>query len=88
MTSTESSTHADEPRHDRDRDRELVRAINDALILAVGQRAARRTRRRARTRAQLTTQHRAVRTVAHLAGYSALLGYIWHQRRASHHPAA
>jgi hypothetical protein len=30
---------------------------------------------------------RALRTAAHLAGYSALIGYIWRQRRTSQHAA-
>lgn len=86
MTTTESSTQAERPGHDRDR--EMVRAITDALALAVGKRAARRALRRARTRARLTARHRAVHAAAPLAGYSALLGYIWHHRRTSHQSAA
>jgi uracil-DNA glycosylase len=71
-----------------DRDRELVRAITDALVLAVGKRAAQQVLRRARAKAGRTAQRRAVYAAAHLAGYSALLGYIWRQRRTSHHSAA
>jgi uracil-DNA glycosylase len=87
MTAESTAAPADH-RHDRDRDRELVRAITDALVLAVGKRAAHQALRRAHAKAHATRQHRAVRTAAHLAGYSALLGYIWSQRRASHQSAA
>jgi uracil-DNA glycosylase len=65
-----------------------VRAITDALVLAVGKRAAQQVLRRARAKAGRTAQRRAVYAAAHLAGYSALLGYIWRQRRTSHHSAA
>jgi hypothetical protein len=89
MSTTESITSpTDQDGHDRDRDRELVRALTDALVLAVGKRAAHQALRRARTRSGHAMQRRAVRAAAHLAGYSALLGYIWHQRRTAHHPAA
>jgi hypothetical protein len=74
--------------HDRDRDRELVRAITDALILAVGKRTAHQALRRAQAKAQSTAWHRTISAAGHLAGYSALLGYIWHQRRTSHQSAA
>ena len=89
MRSTESTTteQADQ-HHDRDRDRELVRAITDALVLAVGKRAAHQVLRRAKARSGRAMQRRAVHAAAHLAGYSALLGYIWHQRRTSHNSAA
>ena len=84
----ESSTAQTDRIHDRDRDRELVRAITDALVLAVGKRAAHQTLRHAHDRAHRTAQHRVARAAAHMAGYSALLGYIWHQRRTSHQSAA
>jgi len=88
MTTTESIASQANQTHDRDRDRdrELVRAITDALILAVGKRAAHQAFRRARS--QHGVQGRAVRAAAHLAGYSALLGYIWHHRQTSHQSAA
>jgi hypothetical protein len=89
MPAPESTTteQADQS-HDKDRDRELVRAITDALVLAVGKRAAHQALRRARARSGRPAQHRAVSAAAHVAGYSALLGYIWHQRRTSHNSAA
>ena len=83
MSTTESTITEQADQH-RDRDRELVRAITDALILAVGKRAAHETLRRARARSGRASQRRAVHAAAHLAGYSALVGYIWHQRRTSH----
>jgi len=84
----ESSTGQTHQSHDRDRDRELVRAITDALVLAVGKRAAHQALRRAQTKAHGTAQRRVVRAAAHLAGYSALLGYIWRQRQTSRPSAA
>jgi uracil-DNA glycosylase len=86
MLTTESTPGQTDQNHHRDR--ELVRAITDALVLAVGKRAAHRVLRRARATSGHTAQHRAVRATAHLVGYTALLGYIWHQRRTSHHPVA
>jgi hypothetical protein len=83
---TESSTKQTGQAHDRDR--ELVRALTDALILAAGKRTAHRALRNARTNSRSTLPHRAVRAAAHLAGYSALLGYIWRQRRSAHQSAA
>ena len=70
-----------------DHDRELVRAITDALVLAVGKRAAHQALRHARQRHHANAQRRALQAAAHLAGYSALIGYIWRQRRAAHHTA-
>jgi hypothetical protein len=87
MTAESTTGQTNQNAH-RDRDRELVRAITEALVLAVGKRAAHQALLHARAKAHSTAQHRAVRAAAHLAGYSALLGYIWHQRRASHQPAA
>ena len=84
----ESSTRQDDQAHDHDRDRELVRALTDALILAVGQRAAHRALRNARAKSRSAAPRRAVWAAAHLAGYSALLGYILRQRRTAHQPAA
>ena len=83
---TESTTKQAGQNHDRDR--EMVRAITDALVLAVGKRAAHQELRRAGAKAGRTAKRRTVHAVAHLAGYSALLGYIWHQRRTSHQPGA
>jgi hypothetical protein len=88
MSTTESTTRPTDDSHDRDRDRELIRAITDALVLAVGKRAAHQALRRAHARSGHTMQRRAIRAAAHLAGYSALLGYIWRQRRTAHHSAA
>jgi hypothetical protein len=94
MKTTESAAEstAAQPGHDHDRDRELVRAITDALVLAVGKRAAHQAVRHARRRYHENGQRRAVelralRTAAHLAGYTALIGYIWRQRRTSQHAA-
>jgi hypothetical protein len=87
MPTTESSTTEQTDQH-HDRDRELVRAITDALVLAVGKRAAHETLRRVRARSGHAAQRRAVHAAAHLAGYGALVGYIWHHRRASHNSAA
>lgn len=86
MPTTESTARQVEQTHDRDR--ELVRAITDALVLAVGKRAAHQALRRARASSGRTAQRQAAHAAAHLAGYSALLGYIWHQRRTSRHSAA
>jgi hypothetical protein len=88
MPNIESTTKQPGQNHDRDRDRdrEMVRAITDALVLAVGKRAAHQELRRARAKAGRTTRRRAVHAAAHLAGYSALLGYIWHRRRTAHQP--
>jgi hypothetical protein len=67
-----------------DHDRELVRAITDALVLAGGKRAAHQALRHARRRHHEDAQRRTLHAAAHLAGYTALLGYIWRQRRTSH----
>jgi len=86
MPTTKSTTEQADQNHNRDR--ELVRAITDALVLVVGKRSAHQAVRRAQAKAGRTAQRRAVHAAAHLAGYSALLSYIWRQRRASHHSAA
>jgi len=80
MITTESAAQPDQG-HEHNRDRELVLAITDALVLAVGRRAAHRALRHARSRHHQAAQRRAIGAAAHLAGYSALIGYIWHQRR-------
>ncbi len=85
MTTSQSTA---QPGQTHDHDRELVRAITDALVLAVGKRAAHQALRHARGQHHRAAQRRAVRAAAHLAGYSALIGYIWRQRRTSHHAAA
>jgi hypothetical protein len=77
---TTSGSAAAQPDHDR----ELVRAITDALVLAVGKRAAHQALRHARRRHHEDAQRRTLHAAAHLAGYTALLGYIWRQRRTSH----
>ena len=88
MKTTESAAEstAAQPDRDHDRDRELVRTITDALVLAVGKRAAHQALRHARSQHEGNGQRRAMelralRAAAHLAGYSALIGYIWRQRR-------
>jgi len=65
----------------RDHNRELERAIRDALVLAVGKRAADRAHRRARSRAHGIRPRQLAHVTGHLAGYGMLLAYIWHQRR-------
>jgi hypothetical protein len=65
----------------RDHDRELERAIRDALVLAVGKRAADQAHRRARGRAHGIRPGRLAHVTGHLAGYGMLLAYIWHQHR-------
>ena len=77
---TTSGSAAAQPDHDR----ELVRAITDALVLAVGKRAALQALRHACRRHHADAQRRTLHAAAHLAGYTALLGYIWRQRRTSH----
>ncbi|MCW2910089.1 MAG: hypothetical protein JWL68_4878 [Actinomycetia bacterium] len=79
MTTTESTSRND--------DRKLERTIRDALILAVGKRAADRALRHARNKAHDAGQRRLGHFAGHLAGYSALLAYIWHLRRAPKHSA-
>jgi len=64
----------------RDHNRELERAIRDALVLAVGKRAADRAHRRARSRAH-GIRRQLVHVTGHLAGYGMLLAYICRQRR-------
>jgi hypothetical protein len=90
MTTTQPKTgHADQT---QDRDSELQRAIRDALVLAVGKRAAQRALRRTLNHAHRDRQRRPGHLVGslagHLAGYGALLAYIWYQRRAHGHPEA
>ena len=80
MTSQESAS----AQPDHDRDRELVRAITDALVLAAGKRAAHQALRRARSQHHRAAQWRALATAAHVAGYSALIGYIWRHRHSQH----
>ena len=65
----------------RDHDRQLERAIRDALVLAVGKRAAAQAYRRARARVHRGRPRRLAHVGSHLAGYGMLLAYIWHQRR-------
>jgi hypothetical protein len=86
MKTTESAreTASESATAQPDRDRELVRAITDALVLAVGKRAAHQALRHARRRRHADVHRRTVHAAAHLAGYSALIGYIWRQRRTSH----
>ena len=67
----------------KDHDRELERAIRDALVLVVGKRAASRAIRHARSRTPGVRQRSLVRRVGHMAGYGALLAYIWNERRAT-----
>jgi hypothetical protein len=67
-----------------DHDRELERAIRDALVLVVGKRAAGEAIRHARSRTHGARRQRGrVRRVGHMAGYGALLAYIWYERRTT-----
>jgi hypothetical protein len=93
MTTTGSSAAKPGQDHEHEHDRELVRAIADALVLAVGKRAAHQALRHARGqhhRAALDRimGGRAIQAAAHLAGYGALIGYIWRHRRTSPPAAA
>jgi hypothetical protein len=74
---------ADTTTEDRtlDHDRELERAIGDALVLVVGKRAARQAIRHAHSRTHGARQRSLVRRTGHMAGYGALLAYIWCERR-------
>ena len=72
----------------KDRDRELERTIRDALVLAVGRRAANHALRRARSQARGAARHQLGRVALHLAGYGTLLPFIWHQRRTPKNSAA
>jgi hypothetical protein len=79
--STTQSTSRNEDRA-QDRDWQLEQTIRDALVLAVGKRAANRALRHARNKAHDAGQRRFGNVAGHLAGYGALLAYIWHLRRA------
>jgi len=65
----------------RDHNRELERAIRDALVLAVGKRAADRAHRRARSATPGIRPRQLIHFTGHLAVYGMLLAYIRHQRR-------
>ena len=83
MLSGRSTTrHTD---HVSDHDRELVRTLRDALVLAAGERAASQALRHARTKAHRGWPHRLAGH-GHLAGYAlllALIGYQWRARQRS-----
>lgn len=85
MSSTQS-TSGNEDRT-RDHDRQLEQTIRDALVLTVGKRAANRAFRHARNKAHDAGQRRLSHVAGHLAGYDALLAYVWHLRRAPKHSA-
>jgi hypothetical protein len=70
-----------------DHDRELVRALRDALVLAAGERAARQALRHARTKAHRGWPRRLAAS-GHLAGYASLLAVIGYQWRARQRSAA
>jgi hypothetical protein len=83
MLSRRSTTrHTDHvPAHDR----ELVRTLRDALVLAAGERAASQALRAARTKARRGWPRRLA-VPGHLAGYASLLaviGYQWRSRQRS-----
>jgi hypothetical protein len=83
MLSRRSTTrHTDQA---SDHDRELVRTLRDALVLAAGERAASQALRHARTRAHRGWPRRLA-TPGYLAGYASLLaviGYRWRARQRS-----
>jgi hypothetical protein len=79
MRTTESSPGNEQGA--RERDHALERTLRDALALAVSKRVADQALRRARNKAHRTGQRDFRRVVGHLAGYGALLTYIWHQRQ-------
>jgi len=64
-----------------DHDWKLERAIRDALVLAVGKRAADQAHRRSRSRAHGIRPRQLIQAGGYLVGYSVLLAYIWRQRR-------
>jgi hypothetical protein len=58
MFTTESTVGRTDQNGDRNRDRELVQAITDALVLAAGRRAAHQALRRARAKTDRIAQYR------------------------------
>ena len=68
------------------RDRALERILRDALALAVSKRVADQALRQARNKAHGAGRRDLRRVAGHLAGYGALLTYIWHQRRTRKQP--
>ena len=65
----------------KERDRALERTLRDALALAVSKKVADQALRQARNKADGAGRRDLRRIAGHLAGYGALLTYIWHQRR-------
>jgi hypothetical protein len=77
-----TATHTDDV---QDHDRELVRTLRDALVLAAGEKAASQAVRHARTKAH-PGRPRRLAAPLHLAGYAslvALIGYQWLARQRS-----
>lgn len=70
-----------------ERERALERTLRDALALAVGEKVADHALRKARQRARSALRRDSRRAAVHLAGYGALMAYIWHQRRTAKQPA-
>ena len=64
-----------------DHDRELERAIQHALVLAVGKRVADQVHRRVVSKAHGSRPGRLIHLTGRLAPYGMLLAYIWHQHR-------
>jgi hypothetical protein len=84
MTTDSTTTDTTTADRTKDQDRELERAIRDALVLVVGKRAAGEAIRHARSRTHGARRQRSlVRRVGHTAGYGALLAYIWYERRTT-----
>jgi hypothetical protein len=79
MRTTESSPGTENGA--RDRDRALERTLRDALALVVSKKVADQALRQARNKAHDAGRRDLRRAVGHLAGYGALLTYIWHQRQ-------
>jgi hypothetical protein len=66
----------------KERDHALERTLRDAMALAVSKRVADQALRQARSKAHGTGRRDLRRIAGHLVGYSTLLTYIWHRRRA------
>ena len=83
---TKESSPGNEDGH-RERDRAMERILRDALALVVSKRVADQALRQARNKAHGAGRRDLRRAAGHLAGYSTLLTYIWHQRRTQNQSA-
>jgi hypothetical protein len=66
----------------KERDHALEQTLRDAMALAVSKRVADQALRQARSKAHGAGRRDLRRIAGHLVGYSTLLTYIWHRRRA------